>query len=59
MGFSATTLTALNRAQVSANIEVPNEPCGVLDGINLKFDDKDAAKGQVVIVPVVVPSASS
>ena len=59
MAFSATTLTALQRAQVSANIEVPAEPCGVLDGCNLKFDDKGAALGQVCVVPVVVPSASS
>ena len=58
MAFSATTLTALLRAQVSANIEVPAEPCGVLDGCNLKFDDKGAALGQVVLVPVVVPVAS-
>ena len=59
MAFSATTLTALQRAQVSANIEVPAEPCGVLDGCNLKFDDKGAAIGQVCVVPVVVPSVST
>lgn len=59
MSFSPTTLTALQRAQVSANIEVPAEPVGALDGMNLKFDDKGAALGQVVVVPVVVPSASS
>ena len=59
MAFSATTLTALLRAQVSANIEVPNEPCGVLDGMNLKFDDKGAALGQVIVVPVLPPKAST
>ena len=55
----ALTLTALNRAQVSANVEVPAEPCGTLDGMNLKFDDKGAAIGQVVLVPVVVPDVST
>jgi hypothetical protein len=59
MAFSATTLTALQRAQVSANIEVAAEPCGALDSCNLKFDDKGAALGQVVVVPVVIPTASS
>jgi hypothetical protein len=58
MSFSATTLTALQRAQVSANIEVAAEPCGALDSVNLKFDDKGAALGQIIVVPVVVPSAS-
>jgi hypothetical protein len=59
MAFSATTLTALQRAQVSANVEVAAEPCGILDSVNLKFDDKGAALGQVVVVPVVVPHAST
>jgi hypothetical protein len=59
MAFSATTLTALQRAQVSANIEVAAEPCGILDSVNLKFDDKGAALGQVVVVPVVIPHAST
>jgi len=59
MAFSATTLGALQRAQVAHNIKVPAEPCGTLDGMNLNFDDKGAALGQVVVVPVVVPTAST
>jgi hypothetical protein len=59
MAFSATTLTALQRAQVSANIEVAAEPCGILDSVNLKFDDKGAALGQVVVVPVLTPQPST
>jgi hypothetical protein len=57
MSISA-TITALQRAQVSANIEVPAEPIGILDGCNLKFDDKAAALNQNVLVPVVLPQAS-
>lgn len=47
----ATTLTALAPTLFSAAQTVSGEPAGVLDAINLSWDDKGVAKGDNVIVP--------
>jgi hypothetical protein len=58
MAYTASTLDAIHRAEVSANIEVPAEPAGFLEACKLNFSDKGAALGQQIVVPVVVPTAN-
>lgn len=53
----ANTLTALAPTLFSAAKEVANEPAGMLDAINLNFDNKGVAKGDTVTVPVA-PAAT-
>ena len=57
--YTATPIDAVNRAQMSANIIVANEPAETLKNINMNFDSKRAAKGQVIVVPVMPASSSS
>lgn len=57
--YSGVSIDAINRAQMSANIIVANEPAGMLDSINMNFDSKRAALNQAIVVPVMPPTASS
>lgn len=54
----ANTLTAVAPVLYSAAKEVANEPYGMLDAINLDFDDKGVAKGDTVYVPAM-PTTSA
>ncbi|HNX81914.1 MAG TPA: P22 coat - protein 5 family protein [Candidatus Omnitrophota bacterium] len=53
----ANNLTALARDLFSAAQEVSQEPVGVINAVNMSFDNKGVAKGDKVKVPVA-PSAS-
>ena len=48
----ANTLTALAPVLFSAAQEVSNEAFGIVDSINAMFNDKGAAKGDNILVPV-------
>lgn len=48
----ANTLTSLAPTLFSAAKKVANEAVGILDAVNLNFDDKGVAKGDEVTVPV-------
>ena len=54
MAYSPNTLNSVLVAQANANkiIEIAQEPVGILDCINMKFDDKRASMNEVVIVPI-------
>ena len=52
MSYSANTLTSVLRAQASVNIDVPQEPIGILETANLNFDDKGASINEVIVVPI-------
>lgn len=52
------TLTSLAPTLYSAAKKVANEAVGMLDAVNLNFDDKGVAKGDTVTVPVA-PSRSA
>ena len=54
----ANTLTALSPILYSAAQEVSQEAVGVLDAINLNFDDKGAAVGDTIKLPLA-PAASA
>ena len=54
----ANTLTELTPTLFSAAKEVANEPAGMLDAINLNFDNKGVAYGDSVTVPVA-PAATA
>lgn len=54
----ANTLTALAPVLYSAAQEVSQEAVGVLDAINLNFDDKGAAVGDTIKLPLA-PAASA
>lgn len=54
----ANNLTAIARDLFSAAQEVSQEPAGVINAINMSFDNKGVAKGDKVKVPVA-PSASA
>ncbi|MBO9602551.1 MAG: hypothetical protein J7496_08595 [Novosphingobium sp.] len=53
------TLTALAPVAYSAAKVVAAEPFGMLDAINMNFDDKGVAKGDTVKVPVAPTRAAS
>ncbi len=53
------TLTALAPIAYSAAKEVAAEPVGLLDAINMNFDDKGVAIGDTVYVPVAPTRAAS
>jgi len=53
----ANTLTALTPYLYSAAQDVSKEPVGALEGINLSFDNKGVAVGDVVYVPVAPAAA--
>jgi hypothetical protein len=54
MAYSPNTLNSVLVAQANANkiIEIAQEPVGILDCVNMKFDDKRASMNEVVIVPI-------
>lgn len=54
MAYSPNTLNSVLVAQANANkiIEIAQEPVGMLECINMKFDDKRASMNEVVIVPI-------
>lgn len=54
----ANNLTAIARDLFSAAQKVSQEPVGVINAINMNFDNKGVAKGDKVKVPVA-PSASA
>ena len=53
------TLTDLAPVLYSAAVEVSQEPVGFLDGINLNFDDKGAAVGDTIKLPLAPAAAST
>lgn len=53
------TLTAIQPVLFSAAQEVSNEPFGCISSINVNFDDKGVAKGDLVKVPVAPIRAAS
>jgi len=53
------TLTAVAPVAYSAAKEVAAEPAGMMDAINMNFDDKGVAKGDTVKVPVAPTRAAS
>jgi len=53
------TLTALAPVLYSAAQEVSQEATGFLDGINLNFDDKGAAVGDVIKLPLAPAAAAT
>lgn len=55
----ANTLTALQPVLFSAAKDVSAEPFGAVGAINMTFDDKGVAKGDVVKVPVAPTRAAS
>jgi hypothetical protein len=55
----ANTLTALEPVLFSVAQEVSAEPFGAVDAINVSFDSKSVAKGDVVKVPVAPTRAAS
>lgn len=55
----ANTLTALQPVAYSAAKEVAAEPTAAVGAINMSFDDKGVAKGDVVKVPVAPTRAAS
>lgn len=55
----ANTLTALAPTLFSAAKNVSKEPVGALNAINMNFDDKGVAKGDVVTVPVAPSRAAA
>ncbi len=55
----ANTLTALQPVAYSAAKEVAGEPTAAVGAINMSFDDKGVAKGDVVKVPVAPTRAAS
>lgn len=57
--LGANTLTALVPTLFSAAQEVSNEPFGVINAINVNFDDKQVAKGDAVDVPIAPTRAAT
>lgn len=55
----ANTLTDLAPVLYSAAVEVSQEPVGFLDGINLNFDDKGAAVGDTIRLPLAPAAAAT
>ena len=53
-GYSPNTLTAVQIAQmnVNDNIKIAQEPVGILECVNLKFDDKRVSKNETVLIPI-------
>lgn len=55
----ANVLTALQPILYSAAQEVSNEPFGIISSVNVNFDDKGVAVGDVVKIPVLPSRASA
>lgn len=61
MAYPATEVGTVLQAQINVNrdqVKIAQEPIGVLSSINMKFDSKQAALNQDVVIPVVLPRAS-